>query len=978
MSATDALSHSYGSAIAIIGLACRFPDAEDADEFWKNLRDGVESISFFSDEELLCSGVDSSVFNHPRYVRAKGVLKHAEYFDAAFFGYSEREAEIMDPQQRVFLECAWQAIENAGYDPEGYEGLIGVYAGSSINTYAIRILQSSNDVAQRLGGMQVVLGSDKDFLTTRACYKLNLTGPGITVQTACSTSLVAVHLACQSLLTGECDIALAGGVSVSVPLKSGYVYQDGGIKSPDGHCRAFDARAQGIVGGNGVGVVALKRLTQALVDRDSIHAIIRGSAVNNDGSFKVGYTAPSIHGQAKVIAEALGVAGVEPESISYIEAHGTGTELGDPVEIAALTKVFQSTTNKKRFCAVGSVKTNMGHLDAASGIAGLIKTVLSLKNKMIPASLHFEEPNPQINFADSPFYVNRSLSDWQTKGEPRRAGVSSFGIGGTNAHLILEEAPATVVSGEGRPWKLLALSAKTESTLSKRVEGLIEYLKKNEDANLADVAYTLLIGRRQFNHRSFVLCRSVADAIEKLTGGEGNRISTVSKRGEQPQAVFVFPGQGTQHVNTALDLHEGDRDFKRELDRCSEYLKAILGIDLRSVLYPEAAQINYAIEELNKTYLAQPALFAVEYSLARMWMSWGVQPEIMIGHSVGEYVAACLAGVFSLEDALSLIAARCRLMQSLPRGKMLAVKLSEEEIWPHLGPGLSLAVINGVRQCVISGRTGAIQELEKRMNEQGVAYHALETSHAFHSDMVDPIVEDFVKQVSKVKLNEPKVPYISNVTGKIITPPEAIDPHYWGRHLRDTVRFSDGVKELLKGKQKVFIEVGPGQALTSLIRQQINRVERHQAWPTLRRAGGAQTDFEVLLNTAGKLWQAGANPDLKAYYANERRNRLPLPGYPFERKRYWIEREIEQTAATAAGENDSARLNEEEGAKAELAPRPGVPAPGSGTVAPAIDLPQSPHQNGTREEALEILAQQLEVISQQMDLLGDAELTYRE
>jgi acyl transferase domain-containing protein len=959
-------------------LACRFPEAEDADEFWENLRDGVESIASLSDEELLMSGVDPSLLIHPRYVRAKGVLKDADYFDAGFFGFSDREAEVMDPQHRVLMECAWQAIENAGYDPENYDGPIGIYAGSSINTYAISLLHSSHKIIEALGGMQVVLGSDKDFLTTRACYKFGLTGPGITVQTACSTSLVAVHLACQSLLTGECDMALAGGVSISVPLKSGYIYQESGIKSPDGHCRAFDANAQGTVGGNGVGIIVLKRLDQAFSDRDFIHAIIRGSAVNNDGSLKMGYTAPSINGQAKVIAEALSVAGVSPDSISYIEAHGTGTELGDPVEVAALTKIFQAGAARKQLCRIGSVKTNIGHLDAASGIAGLIKTVLSLKHKMIPANLHFREPNPQINFADSPLRVSAALSDWETDGEPRRAGVSSFGIGGTNAHLILEEAPLPIPSDESRPWKLLALSAKTRTALDKRIADLTEHLRKNNGVNMADVAHTLMVGRKPFNYRSFVLCRSVDEAIENLAKPGGKRAQAIGNNAREQSAIFVFPGQGSQHVNMALGLYEGDSYFRAELNKCSEQLKPLIGVDLRSVLYPQAGQLDYARHELNKTYITQPALFAVSYSLAKVWMSWGGQPEMMMGHSVGEYVAACLSGVFSLDDAFKLVAVRSRLMQSLPGGKMLAVKLSEEDISPHLEPGLSLAAINGVKQCVVSGEACDIEELASRLSKQHVVCRVLDTSHAFHSHMVEPVVETFIKQVERIKLNDPRMPYISNVTGRRITAQEATDPRYWGRHLRETVRFADGIKEALEGKPKFMIEVGPGQALTALVRQQMNKGGGHQAWPTLPREGEAlSADFKVMLNTAGELWRAGVNINLKAYYKDERRSRLPLPGYPFERKRYWIDMKAER-AASADGAAIKAKNNGSAVVQAPAELNGGKPSQHDSLAAPQNSDPQNEQQNGARKIAVRIIANQLEVISQQIDLLRDSALHGRE
>ncbi|MFQ5930187.1 MAG: type I polyketide synthase, partial [Acidobacteriota bacterium] len=761
MNNSDIFEHLQGTEIAIIGVVGRFPGAKNLDRFWQNLQNGVESISFLSDQELVSSRIDPAVLNNPNYVKAAAVIEDVELFDASFFGFTPREAEITDPQHRFFLECAWEALENAGYDPGRYEGSIGVYAGVANSSYLLNNLFPNRDLIASVGDFQIGIGNDGDYLTTRVSYKLNLKGPSINVQTTCSTSLVAVHVACQSLLNRECDMALAGGVTISVPQRVGYWYQEGGIMSPDGHCRAFDAKAKGTIGGSGVGIVVLKRLQDALTDGDYIHAVIKGSAANNDGSLKVGFTAPSVEGQAEVIAEALAMAEVEPETITYIEAHGTGTELGDPIEIAALTQAFRTSIDKKGFCAIGSVKSNIGHLDSAAGVASLIKTVLALKHKMIPPSLHFEQPNPKIDFANSPFYVNTTLREWQADGTPRRAGVSSFGIGGTNAHVILEEAPLTEASGPSRPWQLLVLSAKTGSALETATTNLREYLQQQPDLKLADVAYTLQVGRQGLSHRRMLVCRDIDDAVTALEALDPRRVFTHFQDARQVPVAFMFPGQGAQYVNMGLELYQIEPAFRDHIDYCSELLKRHLGLDLRDVLYPSEEQAEVATQKLKQTFITQPALFVIEYALAQLWMQWGVYPQAMIGHSIGEYVAACLAEVFSLEDGLALVAARGRLMQQLPGGAMLAVPLPQREVESLLGEHLSLAAINEPSLCVVSGPTEAVDSLEAQLAEKEIAGRRLHTSHAFHSEMMDPILEPFTEQVGRIELNPPKIPYIS-------------------------------------------------------------------------------------------------------------------------------------------------------------------------------------------------------------------------
>jgi amino acid adenylation domain-containing protein/non-ribosomal peptide synthase protein (TIGR01720 family) len=890
MNSSETLSQRSGLEIAIIGMAGRFPGASNLDEYWENLQNGVESIAFFSDEELLASGGDATLVRDPHYVKARGILEDIESVDAGFFGYTIREAALMDPQHRLFLECAWEALENAGYNPEIYNGLISVFSGTSINSYLLHNLYSHTDLMKASGPLQLAISSDKDHLATRTAYKFNLKGMGVTVQTACSTSLVAVHLACQSLLHGECDIALAGGVSVAVPQKSGYLYQEGGIVSPDGHCRTFDARAQGTVGGCGGGVVVLKRLDEAIADKDHIYALIKGSATNNDGSLKVGYTAPSVDGQTRVIKAAQQMAEVEAETITYIEAHGTGTPLGDPIEVAALTQAFRSSTEKKSFCAIGSVKTNIGHLDAAAGIAGLIKTVLALKHRLIPPSLNFERPNPQIAFEESPFYVNTALSRWEVVDIPRRAGVSAFGVGGTNAHVILEEAPAPEPVTPSRPWQLLLLSARTATALKTSAANLAGYLKRSSALNLADVAYTLQTGRKPFTHRLMLLCRDIHGAVDVLERMDAEQVLTAVAPAEKRSVAFLFPGQGSQYIHMASDLYQVEPIFREQVDLCSNILDLYLGMDLRKVLYPEAEPTPEAIERLNQTEIAQPALFVIEYALARLWMSLGVQPEAMIGHSVGEYVAACLAGVFSLEDALKLIAARGRLMQQLPRGKMLAVSLPQEEIIPLLGEQLSLAAVNGPSRCIVSGPIEAIDALERLLGEQSVVCRQLHTSHAFHSAMMEPALAPFTELVKQVPLSPPAIPFISNLTGRPITAGEATDPGYWARHMRQTVRFADGMRTLLaEDPSRVLLEVGPGHALSAMVTQHPQASREQIILSSLRHPQIQCSDDAFLLQALGRLWLAGVSIDWPGFYARERRQRLPLPTYPFERQRCWID-----------------------------------------------------------------------------------------
>jgi len=875
--------------IAVIGMAVRFPAAPNIEQFWMNLCAGVESVTTFTDEQLLSAGVEPYLVQAPNYVKAGVFLDGVELFDAKFFGYTPREAELTDPQHRVFLECAWEALEDASYDPDRTRLRIGVFAGAGTNSYFQNNLISNLRLMTSLNYLQRMMAADNDFLATRVSYKLNLKGPSFTIQTACSTSLVATHVACQSLLNGECDMALAGGVSIKASQIQGYLYQEGSTLSPDGRCRAFDASAQGMMAGSGAGVVVLRRLADALKDGDCIRAVIPGSAINNDGAAKIGYTAPSVEGQASVIAEAQTLAGVSADEITYVEAHGTGTVLGDPIEIAGLTKAFRRTSQRQGFCAIGSVKTNIGHLGAAAGVAGLIKVVLALQNRMIPPSLNFKRANPAIDFANSPFYVQQKLDRWQPANGRYVAGVSSFGIGGTNAHVIVEEAPPMVVSDESRSWQLLPISAKSSDALEKATDRLAEFLASRPGLNLADVAFTLQQGRKAFVQRRILAAESADEAASLLRTREQGRVFTGSQGQSDRPIAFMFPGQAAQYVNMGLEIYLTEKRFRENVDSCCVFLKPHLGFDLRQVLYPPAEKASDAAAQLNQTAVTQPAMFVVEYALAKLWMEWGVVPDAMIGHSIGEYVAACLAGVFSLEDALGLVAARGRLMQSMPKGSMLAVRLDERSIRQYLGEELSLAVINGSSACVAAGPTDAIQGLQTLLAEKEIDFRLLPTSHAFHSRMMEPILGPFREVFKDIKLSSPKIPYLSNVTGTWINHVQATDPGYWSSQLRQTVRFADGIAELLKTPHRILLEVGPGHTLASLTKQYLVKASDQPVLSSFGYAKGRISEFGEAMTTLGRLWIAGARADWVAICTGQRRHRVPLPSYPFERRRYWIE-----------------------------------------------------------------------------------------
>jgi acyl transferase domain-containing protein/glutamate-1-semialdehyde aminotransferase len=906
------MSDSEMQGIAIVGMAGKFPGAPNINAFWKNLRNGVESITRFTPEEVVFKQIPNA--NEER-VYARGVLEQAEFFDASFFGYNTRDAEYMDPQHRVFLETAWEALEHAGYDADRINKPVGVFAGCSMNTYLLYNLCSSRDFIEELidnhqvGGHPALVGNDKDFLATRVAYKMGLKGPCVAVQSACSSSLVAVVLAWQSLMSYQCDMAMAGGVSISFPQNRSYPYMEGAMVSKDGCCRAFDADAQGMLYGGGAGIVVLKRIEDAVNDGDTIYSVILGAAINNDGSSKVSYMAPSIDGQAEAILTAQELAGVEPENISYIEAHGTGTPLGDPIEIAALSKAFQVHTQKKQFCAIGSVKTNIGHLETAAGVASLIKTVLSIHNKEIPASLHFKTPNPKIDFASSPFYVNDKLRPWDINSVRRTAGVSSFGVGGTNAHVVVQEQIEQPESGTSRSQQLLVLSAKTENALKQMASNLAGHLETNPDINFDDVSFTLQHGRKLLNCRKAIVASNAAEAIELLrkVGGEGKI------KEQTPSVAFLFPGQGAQHINMARELFDHELVFREAVNECVSVFNKTLKTDLQRLIYPDKADAEGDESYLDQTGLAQPAIFTIEFALTQLWMSWGIKPSVMIGHSIGEYVAAVIAEVFKLEDAIMLLSARAKMMQALPKGAMIAVRSEVNDIQDILPDELSVAAVNAPKLCVVSGSYEKINEFKDVLEKRQITATVLHTSHAFHSQMMEPMLAEFGKIAKQTPWSTPKIPWISTFTGKFIQASDMEDGKYWASQIRNPVLFANAVSLALESKYRIYLEVGPGRTLYQLARQNISNTENTMVLASLAAVNRPEPDLISMLNTLGTLWTAGVEVNWDGFSGKEKRRRVSLPTYPFERKKFWVEPKIsEGFANTQKNETISSILQTKE------------------------------------------------------------------
>jgi phthiocerol/phenolphthiocerol synthesis type-I polyketide synthase E len=912
--------------VAIIGMRGRFPGANDLDQFWTNLAEGVESISILTQEEIKAAGVPEQISRLPGYVNASPVLDGVDQFDAQFFGFSARDATLTDPQHRLFLETAWEALEDAGYDPAQVSGPIGVFGGSELSTYLYHLYQNL-EALKYIDGMQLMVTNDKDHLCTQVSYRLNLRGPSVVVQTTCSTSLVAVSLACESLQARRCDMALAGGVTVRVPQRAGYFYVPGSILSPDGHCRPFDANAQGTIVGSGVGLIVLKRLSDALRDRDNIRAVILGAGLNNDGSDKVGYTAPSTRGQAAAIRAAHAMAGVSAESFGYVEAHGTGTILGDPIELSALTEVFRDGSERSGYCGIGSVKSNFGHLSCAAGIAGLIKTVLSMEHKEIVPTVHYTAPNPAIDLASSPFYVATQLIPWERNGTPRRAGVSSFGVGGTNAHIVLEEAPRPIALPNAPPDKrahqLLTISARSETALAEASKRLATHLEKHPEADIADAAYTLHLGRRPFRFRRAIpiACHDTARAIAMLRNPE--IFPAVQAVADRPVA-FMFSGQGSQYPGMAAGLYKSEPLFRRSVDRCARILKPAVGHDLRRLLFPAPGRRKHAAEALRDTKWAQPALFTIGYALSQLWISWGVQPAAMIGHSVGEYVAAVLAGVMNLEDALAIIARRGQLISALPRGSMLAVMADAASVEKFLTDSVSIAAVNAPGFCVLSGPDADMAEVEAELTAASLASRRLHTSHAFHSSMMDPILDEFETIVSRVPLSAPTKGFASTLTGNWADA-EVAKPRYWVTQVRRPVRFCDAFKTLIGPgspvqKDAAFLEAGPGNALTTFAGETLRTMDRPSLCLTsLPGPDGRRADTEEILTSLGALWSSGVAIDWQEFHRNEPRSRISLPTYPFERQSYWVGKRPENASEIPDVRDTSKWLYESKWTEAPLA-----------------------------------------------------------
>ncbi len=879
--------------IAIVGLSLRVPGADTPARFWQNLRDGVESIEQLDEAALLEAGESPELIRNPSYVPACGRLEDMTMFDGEFFGFSPKESAIVDPQHRHFTECCWEALEDAGHPPEKFDGPIGIWAGCGMGSYFYFNVCSNRELVDSVGHFLLRhTGNDKDFLATRVAYALDLRGPAVNVQTACSTSLVATHLACQSLLSGETDLALAGGATILFPHGRGYLYADGEILSPDGHCHAFDHRAQGTVLTSGAGVVVLRRLDDALQDGDHVYAVIKGSAVNNDGGQKVGYLAPSVDGQAAAMTEAYSVAGIDPASIGYVECHGTGTYMGDPIEVAALTQAFRATTDATGFCRIGSVKTNIGHLDTAAGVAGLIKAALALENEAMPPSLGYEKPNPEIGFEQTPFVVNAELREWQRSDMPRRAAVNSLGVGGTNAHVVLEEAPKLPATRPSQQsLQLLRLSGRNNTSLDGNTRALAEYLRSHPDVELADVAYSLEVGRRDMERRRVVAVRDRDEAIELLESGDASRVFSHTAPDQAVSVVFMFSGGASQYVQMGAGLYEEEAVYRAAIDRGLPRLTQKLGRDFRAILMPETPEALEAADDLLQlTEYQLPAIFLVEYALAQLWLSWGIEPDLMIGHSMGENTAACLAGVLEFEDALDLLILRGELMRRSAPGAMTSVNLPVDELAPILSAcDCDLAAVNGVDLCVAAGALDAIERLEKKLTDEEIEFRRLAISRAAHSRLFDPILDEFRQFLRGLELKPPAIPFISNRTGRRITDAEATDPDYWVDHLRHAVRFADGLDTILETPGRLLVEIGPGQSLCAFARQHPAARQGVNVIPSLRHRDDTTSDATYFLSCLGRVWASGREVDFSPLREGELRRRVPLPTYRWSHQSYFIE-----------------------------------------------------------------------------------------
>ena len=879
------------NAIAVVGMAGRFPGADSVSAFWDNLRRGEESIVTLSEEDLLAAGISEKALANHAYVRRAALMNGIDEFDADFFGFTPQAARMMDPQHRLFLQCAWHALEDAGYDPAHSDGSVGVYATSTTSGYLLHNLMSHHDPNEIIGQgvtfemVNLSLQNDKDYLATRVAHQFNLRGPALSVQTACSSSLVAVHLACQSILNGESDMALAGGASLRIPHRVGYWHDPGSMVSATGHCRPFDVRSDGTIFGSGVGVVVLKTLQAAVDDGDRIHAVIRGSALNNDGSTKMTYAAPNAAGQADVIAEAHAVAEIDASTVSYVETHGTGTPLGDPIEIEGLRQAFGvSTATRPGPCFVGSVKSNIGHLESAAGMAGLIKAILCLKHRAIPATLHYTSPNPELHLDRGPFVVRSEYGPWEWDGI-RRAGVSSFGVGGTNAHVVLEEAPAVSAPATQPGPQVLLLSARTAEALQQSRSALAAELSGPDEVGLPDVAYTLA-RRRKETIRMAAVVNDRQDAAAVLAAEEHDNVfvgESVPSTDNSERVVFLFPGQGAQHIGMARGLYESEPVFAEHFDQCAAGFGEELGIDLRAEVFDGTAR------NLERTDRTQPALFTVEYALAKLIETYGIRPAALAGHSIGEYVAATIAGVFDLATAVKAVSMRARLMHAAPRGVMVAVALSPDAIAEYLSADVDLATVNDPGGCVVAGSEENIRAFQSRLAEAGITARRVRTSHAFHSRLMEPVLPEFTGFLSRLTLREPQIPLLSNLTGTWLAAGEATNPATWARQIRATVRFSDELDALLADPGRVFVEVGPGGTLTASAMRHPKWSEGHRAVRLMRHHAQNRSDRDTFLLALGQLWSAGIDVDWTPLRGDHRPQLVSLPGYPFERQRHWVD-----------------------------------------------------------------------------------------
>ncbi len=874
--------HLPKDSIAVIGMAVRLPGAKNITEFWDNLQSGRDVSKVFTNEELIAAGVSPEAFNDPDYVRRGMPLEDADCFDAAFFGYHPKEAALMDPQHRIYLQTAYAALQDAGIDPEKEEKRIGVFGGIARNTYLVNNVITHPNYFKSVDDFQLGITLEKDFPATRVAYKLNLRGPAINIQTACSSSGVALHLACQSIRNGDCDMAIVGGGRIQPPF-AGHLHKEGHALSPDGYCRTFDANANGMVRGNGMSFIIIKKLETAIADRNQVHGLIRATAINNDGQDKIGFTAPGIAGQSTAIMDAYRRAKIDPDTISYIECHGTGTPIGDPVELAGLTTAFRSFTDKKQFCAVGSVKTNVGHLDAGACITGIIKTLLALKHEQLPPSLHFNTPNPQINFKDSPFYVNDKLTDWKRNPNPRRAGVSSFGLGGTNAHIVLEEAPIIKTKNRTRTQHLWTLSAKTPAALSEMETDLVHFLKENPQVSPGHVGATLQLGRSDFKYRTSLVGASVSDLVDILEQRNPTRLFSGVKDAPQ-KIVFMFPGGGSQHTNMGKDLYQEEAVFRQTVNECLSLLKNKYQLDFKNILYPDHNRLEPILDPLAGITL----LFTVEYATAKLLMSWGIEPHAMIGHSLGEYTAATLSGLMSLEAAMGMVATRGKLFLELEEGGMLSIGMTPDELAPYLTKEIDYAAINKPNQVVVSGSASAIDELKRKLTAAEIHATRPHIKVAAHSRMIDPILPAFKKYVETVEFGELTIPVMSNVCGNWMESAEAAKPEYWLDHLRQTVKFSDGIRHMLAMENTILLEVGPGQTLSTFARQHPDRKQETPIFASLKHPKETINDQAFLLKNVGRLWLSGVNINWKSFNQYYPLSRISLPTYPFAKQRHWI------------------------------------------------------------------------------------------